>query len=409
MPTERCWNCNQVKRGVELCASDDRLCPDCYKANERQLKDQCAAFPDTAAAVMPADKSATPIDVVSQRLDDTSQSSADIKKTKSKSAKGKRIKDDSTPIQQGPPTADVAATRSAVLTQQNVATVTATDDISALRQLVHIQQGTIEKLQSQLNFILSFLGIDDTDVADGTFTEEVLDDTSPPADALSRPARHEAPVAEAAAANGVNSDHQLWSDVVSKRHYHQRVDTFKQSVVTALYVDQSLKRSRENSLIVTGFAPTPTRTDKELFADLCIAEFQLQPDVVSVKRLGQPLAGRVQPLLVYLKQAAQAKRLTDAAKQLRRSSDPTVRERVFINANLTKAEAAAAYQVRVQRRLAQQRLRGQPSSVRAPPPLSDDHAMLSDTRSANTNSSPRLNPLADSFLPPAVTLPKPTA
>jgi hypothetical protein len=288
-----------------------------------------------------------------------------------------------------------------------VATVTATDDISALRQLVHIQQGTIKKLQSQLNFILSFLGIDDTDVADGTFTEEVLDDTSPPADAPNRPASHEAPVAEAAAANGVTSDHQLWSDVVSERHCHQRVDTFKQSVVTALYVDQSLKRSRENSLIVTSFAPTPTRTDKELFADLCIAEFQLQPDVVSVKRLGQPLAGRVQPLLVYLKQAAQAKRLTDAAKQLRRSSDPTVRERVFINANLTKAEAAAAYQVRVQMRLAQQRLRGQPSSVRAP--LSDDHAKLSDTQSAITNSSPRLNPLADSFLPPAVTLPKPTA
>jgi hypothetical protein len=346
MPTERCWNCNQVKCGVELCASEDRLCPDCYKTNERQLKDQCAAFPDTAAAVMPADKSATPIDVVSQRLDDTSQSSADIKKTKSKSAKGKRIKDDSTPIQQGPPTADDAATRSAVLTQQTVATVTATVDISALRQLVHIQQGTIKKLQSQLNFILSFLGIDDTDVADGTFTEEVLDDTSSPADALNRPASHEAPVAEAAAANGVNSDHQLWSDVVSKRHCHQRVDTFKQSVVTALYVDQSLKRSRENSLIVTGCAPTPTRTDKELFADLCIAEFQLQPDVVSVKRLGQPLAGRVQPLLVYLKQAAQAKRLTDAAKQLRRSSDPTVRERVFINANLVHSQMSAGSVVR---------------------------------------------------------------
>jgi hypothetical protein len=158
--------------------------------------------------------------------------------------------------------------------------------------------------------------------------------------------------------------------------------------------------------------PTPTRTDKELFADLCIAEFQLWPYVASVKRLGQPLAGRAQPLLVYLKQAAQAKRFTDAAKQLRRLSDPAVQEWVFINPNLTKAEATAAYQVRVQRRLAQQRLREsgnhvQPSSVRAP--LSDDHAMLSDTRSANTNSSPRLNPLTDLFLPPAVTLPKPTA
>jgi phage FluMu protein Com len=106
MPTERCWNCNQVKRGVELCASEDRLCPDCYKANEWQLKDQHVAFPDTAAAVMPADKSATSVDEVLHRLDDINKNSADIKKTKSKSTKGKRIKDDSTPVQQGPPTVD---------------------------------------------------------------------------------------------------------------------------------------------------------------------------------------------------------------------------------------------------------------------------------------------------------------
>jgi hypothetical protein len=199
----------------------------------------------------------------------------------------------------------------------------------------------------------------------------VLDDTSPPADTQHLPAGHQASVdVAAAAANGVNSDHQLWSDIVSKRHRHHRVHSFKQSVVTALYADQSLKRSRENSFIVTGLAPTPTRTDMELFANMCVAEFQLQPDVVSVKRLGQPQAGRAQPLLVYLKQAARSKRLTDAAKQLRRSSDPAVRGQVFINPNPTKAKAAAAYQVRVQRRLALQRQResgnrGQPSSVQA--------------------------------------------
>jgi hypothetical protein len=38
MPTERCWNCHQVKRGVELCLSDDRLCPECYKESVRQLQ-----------------------------------------------------------------------------------------------------------------------------------------------------------------------------------------------------------------------------------------------------------------------------------------------------------------------------------------------------------------------------------
>jgi hypothetical protein len=92
--------------------------------------------------------------------------------------------------------------------------------------------------------------------------------------------------ASTAAANGVSSDHQLWSESVSKRHRHQRVDTFEQSVFTASYVDQSLKRSRENILIVTGLAPVPTRTDTELFANLCVAEMQMQPDIVSVERHG---------------------------------------------------------------------------------------------------------------------------
>jgi phage FluMu protein Com len=114
---ERCWNCNQVRRGVEFCPSEDRLCPDCYKANERQLKDQHVIFTDTVAAVMPDDKSAASFDVVSRGLDDVVQNSADIKKTKSKPAKGKRNKDDSTPVQQRHPTADDVTAHSAVLTQ----------------------------------------------------------------------------------------------------------------------------------------------------------------------------------------------------------------------------------------------------------------------------------------------------
>ena len=142
-----------------------------------------------------------------------------------------------------------------------------------------------------------------------------------------------------------------------------------------------------------------TSPDTELFSNLCVAEFQMRPDIVSVKRRGQPRIGRVQPLLVHLKQTNQAKMLIDAARQLRSSSDPVVWERVFINPNLTKAEAAAAYQVRVQRRLAQQRRReggnhSQPSTVQA---------LRSDTLSVDANSASLLNPLADSFSPPVVT------
>jgi hypothetical protein len=117
-----------------------------------------------------------------------------------------------------------------------------------------------------------------------------------------------------------------------------------------MYVDQSLKRRRESSLIVTGLAVG--RPDTELFASLCLAEFAIKPDVVSAKRLGHSQTDKVQPLLIYLKQPDQAQQLINSAKRLRHSSEPAVRDRVFINQNLTKAEAAAAYQLRVQRRRA---------------------------------------------------------
>jgi hypothetical protein len=161
------------------------------------------------------------------------------------------------------------------------------------------------------------------------------------------------------------------SAVVSKRQRHHRVNTLQQSVVAAVYVDQSIKKRREASLIVSGLAPTETMPDMELFANLCATELQVQPDIISAKRLGHLQTGKIQPLLVYLKQADQAKKLISQAKLLRRSSNSAVREQVFINPNLTKAEAAAAHQIRVQRRLAQQQRRqerttfGQPTAERS--------------------------------------------
>jgi hypothetical protein len=87
MPTERCWKCQQVKRGVELCPSDDRLCPACFRENERQLNRQCPAIEDDAAvscvsspAIDATAASATKTDVAVP---------AEGKKLRSKSAKAK--------------------------------------------------------------------------------------------------------------------------------------------------------------------------------------------------------------------------------------------------------------------------------------------------------------------------------
>jgi len=66
-------------------------------------------------------------------------------------------------------------------------------------------------------------------------------------------------------------------------------------------------------------------------------------------RLGKRITGRVQPLLVILKTVDQAKRIFTAAKSRRQSTDPLISQHVYINVNLTKADARAAYEVRCQR------------------------------------------------------------
>jgi hypothetical protein len=78
--------------------------------------------------------------------------------------------------------------------------------------------------------------------------------------------------------------------------------------------------------------------DKTLVVDLCQSELDISPDIITTKRLGKPVPGRAQPLLVTFRQVEQAKRIINLAKSLRRSSNPTIRQHVFINRNLTKAE-----------------------------------------------------------------------
>ena len=111
--------------------------------------------------------------------------------------------------------------------------------------------------------------------------------------------------------------------------------------------------------------------------------------------------GKIQPLLVHLKQTDQAKQLVTDAKRLRQSSDPETREKVFINPYLTRAEAAAAYQVRVQRRLALQhrneRLNGgNHVGVNINSGNNNNNPPLADLQS---NRRPPLNPTADPFNP----------
>jgi hypothetical protein len=148
-----------------------------------------------------------------------------------------------------------------------------------------------------------------------------------------------------------------------------------------------------------------------LFSQLVLNEFGLQPEIAYVKRLGQPSPGKTRPLLVALKSIDQAQHIINSARQLRQSENPIVRDGVYINPNLTKAEAAAAYQLRIQRRQAAQRRARQSAAnpsqhdqhqtpAAAAPDISNEPG--ADHHPAVAEAAPALNAAAQSFVPASI-------
>ena len=121
------------------------------------------------------------------------------------------------------------------------------------RQLVQAQQEVINKLQHQLEFVLSYLDIQNT------CTNRPTDSTEQPCagGALNQPDPEQS--ITTANINGEFSAGQLaWTEVVSRKT--KRSDTLQQSVVTAVYVDQTIKKRHETSLIVSSMKTNGTRT-----------------------------------------------------------------------------------------------------------------------------------------------------
>jgi hypothetical protein len=78
---------------------------------------------------------------------------------------------------------------------------------------------------------------------------------------------------------------------------------------------------------------------------LCRDESDIQPDSIKTMSLGKnnPPEGKTKPLLVILREVNRVQTLLASARLLRRSTNPAIRDRVYIHPTLTKAEAEAAY------------------------------------------------------------------
>jgi len=104
------------------------------------------------------------------------------------------------------------------------------------------------------------------------------------------------------------------------------------------------------------------------FMHLCEEHLSVKPVIAhrDCVRLGRPDNRRPRRLLVHLTSESSASSVLAAAKQLRRSDDAYMSEHVFVNPDLSPAEAKLAFEQRQRRRTAKTARRSQPQSQPAP-------------------------------------------
>lgn len=364
LSTELCWNCKQQKQGVTLCA-EDRLCPECNEQNVKALAALRQAQTGTASGSTavegkqtrgrragpnaaansrsdellsprasdthtPSLKEKAPTKVankMSQRKTTAKSSTSDVATSADPVTEFTEIANDQDLTPQPAPASCACHDELEKLCLKTDTLQSAqTDSVEQLRVIIHQQELIIQTMQQQLNFVLSYLNISATD--------------NNPCIQLSTNQS-----GEKSTINQIAPQSQP-----PMKQTRRLVNDFRQSVATAVYIDQSERQRRQSNVVVSGLQPSQTVSDAELFKNLCFSEFGIQPDIVKLKRLGSHHTKKVQPILVNMRQNAQAQLLISSAKQLRQSSDAAVRDHVYINPDLTRAEAEAAYQLRLQRR-----------------------------------------------------------
>ena len=235
-------------------------------------------------------------------------------------------------------------------------------ELNNLRNVVKLQSQMIIDLTKRVNFLMSAMIGENTDIKlpHDITTNAGAKNTSPSSVEIGAgPMSNVNPIPSTSRSSNDNwsSDIQPnrsdFSEIV-KRSFQSKKPTllsaFKESVVTAVYIDNKVKDQRSSSIVVSGIKQDSTTADKSSITTLFTQHLNISPDIASTKRLGKPIQGKIQPLLVTFHHPEQAQEFIVNAKKLRLSDDQYVRNNVYINQYLTKAESLANYELRVKRR-----------------------------------------------------------
>lgn len=231
-----------------------------------------------------------------------------------------------------------------------------TDVIAGLVNRIAEQQAAISRLTHQVDFLLSYLGISTAErvctgsVVTQSATMALATGANPPADG-------DGGLLSTSQAQQLVEDSEGSTDVlrppsfanITVRRPTPLSAAMKQAVVSAVYQDFEDRDRRNHNIVINGI-PQNENNDAVTVKRLLEDEYGRTYEVVRCRRLGRPVPGRTQPVLVTLTTAAEAQYLVSNAKLLRQSSDSHIRATVFINPDVTRAEAFAAFQERCERR-----------------------------------------------------------
>jgi hypothetical protein len=227
--------------------------------------------------------------------------------------------------------------------------------VEQLASIVAQQKEMISTLSSQLNFVLSFLDIQRGDAFQlqpsvGASPSDEATNAATASNDCTKSATDMENVAPHAVTEMLHHPVAAsFADVVKRSVSREIADSRRITAAAAMYLEQANKASRANSFLVSG-VPVSESPDNVLVENLCQEEFRLSVKILSCKRIGRQYQDKPCSLLVYVHSCEQAQAVISSAKLLRKSSKATVRTCIFINPNLTKAEAKAQYELRQRRR-----------------------------------------------------------
>ena len=181
----------------------------------------------------------------------------------------------------------------------------------------------------------------------------------------------------------IGGDHSVKPTGSSKLNNELRT-----ALLSAVHGEFKSISQRSMNVLVSGLPIRGDISDSDQFVKLCDNYFGLRPNIRSLVRLGDVKKEKIQPLLVSLKSKDEADHLIEFAKVLRTASDKLIRDQVYFNKHLTRAEAAAAFEARERFREKKKRDSLKQSTLQADRP----------SKSSPTNSS------SLSLVPPLIDL-----